>query len=77
MPALIELVVGFAPNAMNRTALFMTPLVELCLIVLASVLAAFLTIAGYGRRAKGVIAGAGLDLLGKGLVIGLIIIAQP
>ena len=77
VPALVELIVGFVPNAMNWTALFMTPLVDVCLIVLASVLAAFLAIAGYGRQAKGVLAGAGLGLLAMGLVIALIIIVQP
>jgi len=72
VPALIELVVGFVPNAMNWTTFFMTLLVDACLIVIAAILAVFLAIAGYRRQAKGVIAGAGLGLLAMILVIWLI-----
>ena len=72
VPALIELVVGFVPNAMNWNTFFMTLLVDACLIVIAAILAVFLAIAGYRRQAKGVIAGAGLGLLAMILVIWLI-----
>ncbi len=77
VPAIIELFVSFVPDAMDWTVLFMTPVVDLCLIVLASILAGFLTIAGYKRQAKGVIAGVGLGLLAMGLVVGLIVLIQP
>ncbi len=77
VPAVIEFVVSFVPNVMDWTVFFMTPVVDLCLIVLASILAGFLALAGYKRQAKGVIAGAGLGLLAMGLVIGLIILIQP
>ena len=77
IPAIVEFVVCFAPNAMDWTLFFMTPVVDLCLIVLASILAGFLALAGYKRQAKGVIAGAGLGLLAMGLVVGLIVLIQP
>jgi hypothetical protein len=77
LPAIIEFFVSFVPNAMDWTALFVTPVVDLCLIVLAGIVAGFLALAGCTRQAKGVIAGAGLGLLAMGLVIGLIILIQP
>ncbi len=77
VPAIIEFAVTFVPDAMDWTVFFMTPVVDLCLIVLASILAGFLALAGYKRQAKGVIAGAGLGLLAMGLVVGMIILIQP
>ncbi len=77
VPAIIEFAVTFVPDAMDWTVFFMTPVVDLCLVVLASILAGFLALAGYKRQAKGVIAGAGLGLLAMGIVIGLIVLIQP
>ncbi len=77
VPAIIELSVSFVPNAMDWTVFFMTPVVDLCLIILAGILAGILALAGYKRQAKGVIAGAGLGLLAMGLAVGLIVLIQP
>ncbi len=77
IPAIIEFAVTFVPDAMDWTVFFMTSVVDLCLIVLASILAGFLAIAGYKRQATGVITGAGLGLLAMGLVVGLIVLIHP